>query len=361
MLKRIKKMFKNKSGQISNLPMLVKVLISVVLGASVLASMCVVSIDAMSSANNEMSSVFETASNKSENNGNVGEGGDISPLAEPGITYTDRGFVSWDTVVEENPNAFPNSVTCIEGYPGDGGGTSALKNYRKIEKVVFPSSIVEITHWAFNSCTSLTSVTIPNSVTKIGWGAFKSCKSLTNITIPDSVTYIGDEAFADCFDLTSISLSNNLTNIGSLAFYQTAYYDNESNWENNVLYINDYLIAGSHAVDEIEMVEGNYVVKDGTKLIANNAFYNASVKNNLLTSMTIPDSITNIGYQVFYGCSSLKEIRLPNSITNISIYAFARCTSLTDVYYSGTEEQWGKITIDSTNSCLTNATIHYNS
>ena len=51
---------------------------------------------------------------------------------------------------------------------------------------------------------------------------------------------------------------------------------------------------------------------------------------------------------------------IPDSVTSIGIGAFQECKSLTDVYYTGSEEQWKKIGIDSSNTYLTNATIHYN-
>ena len=48
-------------------------------------------------------------------------------------------------------------------------------------------------------------------------------------------------------------------------------------------------------------------------------------------------------------------------MTSIKESAFDECTNLTDVYYSGTEEQWNTIEIGSWNTPLKNATIHFNS
>ncbi len=52
---------------------------------------------------------------------------------------------------------------------------------------------------------------------------------------------------------------------------------------------------------------------------------------------------------------------IPNSITSIRYFAFYDSSSLKDVYYSGSEEQWKKISICDYNDDLLNATIHYNS
>ena len=62
----------------------------------------------------------------------------------------------------------------------------------------------------------------------------------------------------------------------------------------------------------------------------------------------------------FYRCTSLTSVTIPDSVTDIEFYAFYK-TSLTDVYYSGTEEQWNEITICDGNDSLKKATIHYNS
>ena len=50
-----------------------------------------------------------------------------------------------------------------------------------------------------------------------------------------------------------------------------------------------------------------------------------------LTSVTIPNSVTSIGDNVFYGCASLTNVTIRNSVTSIGDYAFYGCTSLTSV------------------------------
>ena len=50
-----------------------------------------------------------------------------------------------------------------------------------------------------------------------------------------------------------------------------------------------------------------------------------------LMSVTIPNSVTSIGPESFEGCTGLTSVTIPNSVTNIGYYAFQRCTSLTSV------------------------------
>ena len=47
--------------------------------------------------------------------------------------------------------------------------------------------------------------------------------------------------------------------------------------------------------------------------------------------MTIPDSVTSIGYAAFSGCSGLASVTIGNSVSSIGREAFYRCTNLTSV------------------------------
>ena len=57
------------------------------------------------------------------------------------------------------------------------------------------------------------------------------------------------------------------------------------------------------------------------------------------------------------GCSNLTSITIPNSITSIETCAFFDCTSLRTAYYTGTSEQWAKVSIGSGNDCLINCIV----
>ena len=208
----------------------------------------------------------------------------------------------------------PNSVTSI--------GWMAFYGCSGLTDVTIGNSVTSIGQYAFQECSKLTSVTIPNSVISIGDEAFRDCSSLTAITIPNSVISIGDEAFQECSKLTSVTIGSGVTSIGSGAFSRTGIYNDESNWKNGVLYISNCLICA----DEDE-VSSAYIIKEGTRLIADYAFGYCSS----LTSVTLPNSVTSIGSSVFYNCSKLTSITIPNSITSIGSSAFFNCSKLTSI------------------------------
>lgn len=149
-------------------------------------------------------------------------------------------------------------------------------------------------------------------ITQIGNGAFYKFKNLVSITIPDGVTYIGQDAFMYCENLEYIDIPDSVEGIGEGALYETAYYNNEANWENGVLYLEDHLVAAK------SNISGHCQIKPGTKSISNDAF--AYCKE--LTGVTIPDGVRSIGTKAFANCSNLKDIVIPDSVEEIGAEAF---------------------------------------
>ena len=197
-----------------------------------------------------------------------------------------------------------------------------------LTSITIPNSVTNIGERAFSKCTSLTSVTIPNSVARIEHDAFASvpniqylgnatgspwgarsingyvedclvfsdytkttllaCSSVVTwaLSIPNSVTNIGERAFSWCTGLTSITIPNSVTSIGRQAFYDTGIYNNESNWKNGVLYIDNCLIQARTIVPSIE-------IKQGTRLIAADAFSGCTGLNSIVCKVVVPHTASN--------------------------------------------------------------------
>ena len=75
------------------------------------------------------------------------------------------------------------------------------------------------------------------------------------------------------------------------------------------------------------VLKGEYSIRNGVKVIGNSAFKGC----DSLTSINLPDSVTNIGDFAFTECRSLTYINIPSRVTNIGEGAFAFCISLTNI------------------------------
>ena len=346
-----------------------------------------------------------------------------------GALVLDYGLICYPAAKSGTSFTVPSGITSLEP-----GAFSMCKN---LKNVTIPNSVVRITYNVFKDCENLTTVSLPSSVKKIGYssfsgcsslnsidisnvneldtGVFSGCSSLTSITlsdklteipgslfsgceklksvkIPNSVTIINKAAFSGCTSLSTISLGKNISKIRSRAFLNTGYYNNSSNCENGILYLDDYLIASNNTVDKV-------IVKSDCSLIADSAFYyndkltsiripndskddKVGVKYigdlafsgcskltdvylgegieeigpeafyycNNLKSIILPKGVTTIAYGAFQGCYQLEKVHLPNTVKRIESSAFGYCDALKKVYFFGQENEWNSVSVSSYNN-----------
>lgn len=126
-------------------------------------------------------------------------------------------------------------------------------------------------------------------VTSIGVKAFAESNQFESITIPDSIESIGEDAFDCREDLSKVYISS-LENWCKIDFKDS-----------------------------------------GSQPMCN--FADLYINGNLLTDLTVPDSITSINNYTFSGCTSITSVTLPNCITKICDDAFSFCDNLEKVEF----------------------------
>jgi len=257
----------------------------------------------------------------------------------------------------------PNTTN---GLPITSIGDAAFFNKSTLTSVTIGTNVGLIGDQAF-SYSSLTSVALPASVTNIAFDSFLTCPSLTAITVatnnpayssvagvlfnlnqttligfpegkagsyvvPNSVTNIGIYAFNGSLHLTSLALSTNVSSIENYALYDcpglTAITVNTNNlWYSSVAGAlfdksQDTLIqypAGNAAA--------SYIMPNGVTNIGMEAFYGCP---NLI-SVTLSTNVVVVGTAAFEDCSVLASITFPDSVTVIGGDAFAECAGLTNI------------------------------
>lgn len=215
--------------------------------------------------------------------------------------------------------------------PVSGIADFAFAYCTELESVTLLSGTVGM--YAFRSCTGLVAVDLGQDVTRIAAGAFYDCTALQTLTAPEGVTTIGGSAFAGCTALADIALPDSVSSIGGFAFYRTAYYLEESNWDEGVLYIGNCLIRANADLT------GAYTLRAGTVCIADGAFQDCME----LTDVSLSDSVISIGQFCFSGCQSLTALTLGAQVQTIGDYALSSCTALAQIRYAGSLEQWQAI------------------
>ena len=183
--------------------------------------------------------------------------------------------------------------------------------YRKyIKTAIIRYGITNIMKYMFSSCSALSDIFISKGIVSISESAFMTT-SITNFIIPKGVTHINDGAFSECSNLSNIVIPDRVTNIG--------------------------------IIDDRESTPTNGAFGDCKKL----------------RSIIIPDSVKIIGTRTFQGATTLSSVTIGNGVTRIGYQAFHRCYSLTSIIYTGTISQWNAISFGTSwNHSTGNYTIH---
>ncbi len=218
-------------------------------------------------------------------------------------------------------------------------GASAFKDCTALTNVIIPASVATIGEYAFGGCSRLSSVTIPNGVTQIETEAF-AYTGLTSVVVPDSVEYLYEGVFAHCDSLVNITIPFiGFCRVGENDAYQypfgyifgELYGGIEQRYFHSEMHGEDVIAYGIPSSLRSVTVTGGRIVMG--------AFMNCK----MLTSITLPNNVTEICEYAFQNCTGLKSITLPKTVKTIDRQAFYGCTDLAEFIFSGTTTQWNNI------------------
>ena len=215
-----------------------------------------------------------------------------------------------------------------------------------LTSVEIPDTVTEISRYAFTQ-TGLTSIKIPDTVTRIGESVLAYTK-LTELKLPSNIEYLGRTILGGNKGVTEIVIPKTLNSTGS-SFSNLIDGDGpfaESNVqkatiEAGMTVVPEHLFHKNSTLTSVE-------IPDTVTEISRYAFAQTGLENIELPSsvttlqyeifsggnllqISIPDSVTSMGNAIFQNCSKLQKVKLPKDRYNISDYTFAGCTSMEEI------------------------------
>lgn len=246
------------------------------------------------------------------------------------------------------------SVTLEQGIRSI--GESCFFHCKSLQEIRFPSSIIFIGDNAMDGCGALQRAFLPERLTVINSGLFNDCGQLREISVPRTVSEIRNRAFMNCRSLKEILLRSGVRTIGRDVFFCSPaseiviYAEPGSQAEKyareNRLGWKDLSTYGKQ--EESESSFKFKIKRDGTCVLIgydgkddrvrvpredNNGHKVTEIGDNafdacIMSTVTLPNSIQQIGAYAFRGCNRLTTIYLSDHLTRIERDAFAHCERL---------------------------------
>ena len=263
-----------------------------------------------------------------------------------------------DSVVEISDFAFYGCRRLTALPVSDTGTLKGIYSYGMVytglTELNLPETVVDIDSYAFKG-TRLKSVTIPDANAKqliIGIGAFEDCNELEEITLPfigaefedDKLTWFGYIFGAGSYEANStyvpeslkkVTISEGITSIGAYAFYQLASIEEISVPHSvTTIYWEAFrdTTARYELTNTITTVSKNW---DGTmRYGAYSGHFGKGIYGHLELSDKLPDLGEGAVECAFSNCKDLMSVTIPESVTSIGWYAFSSCSSLTSISVS---------------------------
>lgn len=208
-----------------------------------------------------------------------------------------------------------NTSTRITGI-----GKGAFENCESLPEAFLPDTLKTIGARAFYSCGGIRGIVIPSGVTEIGKEAFAKDAGLGHVKVPESVTTTGAKIFSECDGLMSVEIECNVIRDGMFL--------NCSSLSEVIL--GEYVgWIGVHAFENCISLR-SVDIPGGVNLIADSAFEGCLE----LASVTFASGLEHMCSRAFYG-TGLTSVTLPDTLAEMGAYVFAACENLEAVDFGG--------------------------
>lgn len=266
--------------------------------------------------------------------------------------YNVRDLMIPEGVLRIGNHAFEQNKQLVSAVIPEGVieiGDYAFNGCRNLSRIYFPSTLKRIGKFAFRDCPILEAI-LPQGMEAIEKNAFQSCTNMRRFYMPDTVTVFEPEVLRDCMSITELRFSPKLEAIadgvcsgcsslrtvvipeGPKYIQQNAFRGCSSLRE---AYIPDSVLEISgNAFAETQlfrMTGGHYIV--GRFLIRSDGYSPIpkgvhrigprAFERGGLRAAIIPDGVISIGDNAFANCGVLTDVTIPKSVTEIGVDAFA--------------------------------------
>lgn len=193
----------------------------------------------------------------------------------------------------------------------------------KLTKVVVPDSVTTVGYRAFGDADALTEIDLPSSVKTIEYCAFWGSDGFTTIDLPEGLETIERNAFESCDGLTEVKCPSTLKKLGNEAFYGCTSLESVEMNE-GLEYLGGKMFRDCEKLKEVTVpstlnetwspFENSYVetvtIAEGMERIPNSL-----CANSVITTLNIPESVTDLGENLFNHDDAIKEFTIPAQVT----------------------------------------------